>query len=327
MAQKYKVGSGSVARAGLQTAFGSAVTPDTLINMTSESLSVSYEYTDEGNLLASKTANQRDLNSVTVEGSISSILRPEFADWLFEATLGSKTSGGDYILAAPNAELPSSTITIGRGDIFKKYADCTVRSLTLSADARDYVKADIDLVGVTEESITSSQAGAVSAFTLPSYRCTRARLMYDEAGQAIEITSSDWESCPLNGKIDAEGVSITFDNGVEAAPATYCSGLYANQPLHGKRAVTLEINLPYGQEFETFKSAYYASEAAPNMALILGFTSADEEENITIYMPNVHITDASANVGGEGVISGSFSAEALSVGSAEPVVVSVNHKA
>lgn len=135
----YKVGAGSACQAAKQTEWGTSAVPTTLINMTSESLNVSVEKGDEGNLLLSKTANQRDLMSIKLEGSLSTILRPEFADWLFECAMGKKT-GNVYTLADPNSELPVSTLVLSRGGIVKTYADITIKSLKLSASAQDYVK-------------------------------------------------------------------------------------------------------------------------------------------------------------------------------------------
>ena len=83
-----RVGSGSVCQAAKQTTWGTPVTPDTLVNMTSESISVTVQKGDEGNLLASKTAAQRDLLAIVTEGGIDTVLRPDFADWLFECAMG-----------------------------------------------------------------------------------------------------------------------------------------------------------------------------------------------------------------------------------------------
>ena len=61
------------------------------------------------------------------------------------------------------------------------------------------------------------------------------------------------------------------------------------------------------------------------MAILLKFTTSNEDESIEIYLPNVNITSADGNVGGAGIIDTSFSGEALSVGNAEPITVTVNH--
>ena len=74
----YRVGSGSVCQAGLQSAWGTPATPDTLINMTGETIKVTVNKGDEGNLLAEKTRGQADVMSVKVDGGLSTILRPEF---------------------------------------------------------------------------------------------------------------------------------------------------------------------------------------------------------------------------------------------------------
>ena len=57
----HRTGIGSVCQAGLQNAWGTPATPDTLINMTGETIKVTVNKGDEGNLLAKKTRDQADV--------------------------------------------------------------------------------------------------------------------------------------------------------------------------------------------------------------------------------------------------------------------------
>lgn len=313
----FKVGSGSVCQAALQSTFGTSVTPDTLLNMTSESISVTYQKGDEANLIAKKTASAKDLLAVVTEGGISTILRPEFADWLFEAALG-EADDGVYTLADPNTDLPLSTIVMDRGGIVKTYPDVTIRSITIDAPAQDYVRADIDLVGTKEIAAGGTGAQTVQSlsFTKPSYRCTSAVLYYGAGGTAASS---------LVNTLCVEDVSFTIDNGVEDSPATYCSGLYNDRPVPGQRAVTVNFSIPYSDAVDTFRTSYYANDQSPNLAMKLVFTTADTAEKVEVYFPNLNLTDGGGNVGGPGIIDTSFSGEALSVGSAEPVTITVTH--
>lgn len=317
----YRVGTGSVCQAAKQSAWGTSATPDTLINMTSESINVTVEKGDEGNLLASKTANQRDLMSVKVDGSVSTVLRPEFADWLFEAALGavSGTTGAKvYALASPNTDLPVSTFVLSRGGIIKTYPDVTIKSVKISAAAQDYVKVDIDLAGVKELSAGEEGAKTVQSlsFSLPSYRCTQATLFYGDGGTS---------KSSLTQKLCVESCDITIDNGMEDSPATYCTGLYAGRPVMGLRNVTVDFSIPYSDAMDSFKKDYYLDEASPCVALKLTFTTSNADENIEVYLPYVNITSAGNSVGGPSIIESSFSGEALSKGSTEPITVTVNH--
>lgn len=320
---RYKVGAGSSCQAGLQSSFGTSVSPEYLVNMTSESLSVNVNKGDEGNLLASKTANQRDTISIGVEGGISTVLRPEFVDWALEATMGVENDGV-YTLADPNDDLPVSTVVLRRGDIVKTYPDLTVRSLTLSAAAQDYVKADFDFIGTKELSVGDSGAQTIQniSYSLPSYRCSHAKLIYGAGGTGLTIT--DWDACQVNA-LDIESCTITIDNGIEEAPATYCAGLYNGQPVKGLRSVNVEFSIPYSSSMDDFRKAYYVSENAPYVALKLGFTTNDTNESIEVYLPYVSITASNNPVGGSGIIEASFTGEALSIGSAEPITITVNH--
>ena len=308
-----KTGIGTIAQAGIQSVFGTSVVPAAKLNLSSESITVTQNKTDEGNLIPSKTANQRDLMSVDVGGGISLILRPEFADWLFLAALG-KGAEGVYTLADPGTELPVSTIVVNRGGVVKTYPDITISSISISAAAQDYVKVDLQLIGTKE--LNAGESGAQSiqsiSFTLPSYKCTSATLKYGPAGGAATTS------------LCVESTDISIDNAIEEAPATYCSGLYKGRPAHGLRNVEVSFQLPFSAETDAFRTQYYKTEDA-TLSLELKFTTSNTAEYITIELPNVSLNKADENVGGPGLIEASFTGEALSVGSDEPITVTVVH--
>ena len=312
-----KVGVGSVAQAGIQSAWGTPVVPDTKINMTSESVVAAVEKGDEANLIAKKTRNQADVLAFNVDGGISGILRPEMAEWLFEAALGKKVEQV-FTLAEPNANLPVSTFVISRGGVVKTYPDATIRSLTLSCPAQDYVRFDIDLIGTKElkPGDTGAQTVQSISFTLPSYKCVAAELFYGAA-------ETDPEE--LTQKLCVEDCSLTIDNGLEEAPATYCTGLYKGRPIPGLRVVSVDFNLPYSDTVEAFKQAYLMDEDGPTAALLLTFSNGNADENIQIYIPNLAVMSADSNVDGQGIIDSAVSGEALSIGDAEPITVTVSH--
>jgi len=313
----FKVGSGSVCQAAKQTTWGTPVAPSVLLNMTGESIRTQINKGEEGNLIAKKTAGQKDTLSIVVDGGIDTILRPEFADWLFEVALG-KAVNGVYTLADPNTQIPFSTVVMSRGGIVKSYPDMTVRSLTLQAPAQDYVRANIDFVGSKEIAAgeTGAQTPASLSFTLPSYRCTKATLLYGNGGTAASSLVS--ELC-------VENCNITIDNGVEDSPATYCSGLYNERPIPGLRSVTVSCDIPYSEALDTFRDTYFSDDTSPCVALKLTFTTADAGEKVEVYLPNVNLTAAGGNVSGPGIIDGSFEGEALSIGTAEPITITVTH--
>ena len=314
-----KTGIGSVCQAGIQSAWGTSVAPDSKINMTSESVAVSMEKGDEGNLLPKKTRDQADVIAVNVDGSISAILRPEFADWLFHAALGKKASNV-YTLADPNTDIPVSTFVMSRGGVVKTYPDVTITRLQLQCPAQDYVRVSFDVMGVKELSAGETGAQTIQnlSFTLPSYRCTDTELAYAAGGTAAASVTT---------KLCVEETDITIENGTEEAPATYCDGLYNGRPVIGLRTVNVDVNIPYSDAFESFKQSYLLDTDSPTVALKLTFTTNNPDEYIEVYLPNVSITAAPGNVDGQGIIEASFSGEALSIGSAEPITVTVNHDA
>ena len=236
-------------------------------------------------------------------------------------------------MADPNDDLPSAALKLTRGEQAFLFNGLTVSSLTLDCTAQDFVKADINVNGHDEfynPSVSDKPANTAEG----SYKCTQARLINATAGadDISDFTSFAWDTCPAGSVYDVSRAVLTIDNGLEDAPATYCSGLLSNQPSHGQRSVTLSCEVPYSDSFEAFRQAYYANEEAPNLALMLAFAtkktitgSGAPAEQVYIIIPNVSIDGADANVGGQGLINGNFTGTALSIGNTEPVKIIVRH--
>ena len=308
----FAVGTGTQCAFGKETAFGTKATMTDLVNLTSETLAAAVEKGDEGSLLASKTAMNRDLMSISVSGDVSFILRPEFAGHLFHFATGgvdSVTAGeGEYhkhqmVLCEPNADLPTFTVTVDRKVANKAYTGCTISNLTLTCAAGDYVSGSFSIMGYKEETGTTID---LPAYTIPSYRCTSATFAVGE--ETFDISSS----------------TFTLDNALVEAPQTYSSGLYSGQPQHGLRAVTIDFDIPYNTQVEELKEELLTTDATAEV--ILTFTSSDTNHKITLTMPNVSINSVSNNVSGTGLISASVSGEALSVGDEEPLIVEIQDK-
>ena len=314
-----KTGIGSVCQAGKQSVWGTSVAPDVKINMTSESIECSVEKGDEGNLLPKKTRDAADVIAINVDGSVSAILRPEFADWLFECALGKKDASDNiYTLADPNTDLPVSTIVISRGGRVKTYPDCTITRLSLQAPAQDYVRVSFDISGVKELGAGESGAQTVQdlSFTLPSYKCTGATLKYGNGGTA---------EGSLSQSMCVEEVDISIENSTEEAPATYCDTFYNGRPVLGLRTVAVDVDLPYDSSFDLFRRDKILAPSSPTVAIELKFTTSNADEYITVYMPNVSLTTGNGNVDGQGIIEASFSGEALHLEDEEPITVTVAH--
>lgn len=304
-------GTGTQLQIGKEASFGEAATPDTLVDLTSEGIKVTVEKGDEGSLLGSKTAMSRDLLAVTVEGSVSFILRPEFAGLILHAALGGEdacTQEGDSELYTHtiglcdvNGNLPSLTCVVDRKAATKRYTGCTVSALSLDFAAGDYVKGSMDIKGTKEENGETN--AALKGFSIPSYRCTNATFTLE--GTIYDISSA----------------SLKIDNALETAPRTYASGLYASQPQHGKRSVTISFEIPYSSEVENLKDSYLTSEE--NASVELTFSSPKAGHTVGISLSHVAISDVDANVSGTGILSATVSGEALSVGDDEPITITI----
>ena len=328
---KYMMGSGTKAVGKLTSALSNST-----IDLTSESLSETYNYQSPESLLASKTASSRDLQNITIEGSISALMRPESIDWMLEASLGKKgdfeaTEGlteahPGFMLASVNTDLPKSEIDIMRGTVGKVYKGLVARSVTMNFPAQEYATIDIDFVG--NEAVTDTNQISAPNFTKPAFRVNHSKLVFatkdssktfDEHEQEMLLKCLQ-DACG-EGYFDAENFNISIDNGVESAPSTFCTGLFAGDAIMGKRSVTCDFTLPYSSDVENFRKQFYAvnTEGAPDF--MLAFACVNGNEALSVFIPSAHVTSIPVNVGGEGIIETTISIEALSKIGEEPILI------
>ena len=309
----FYTGVGTNLQFGKEGTFGTPATATAMVNLTSESIVESYEKGDEGSLLASKTATDKDLLGVNVGGSISFVLRPEFAGLLFHGAMGgtdtvTEASEGFYNhtinLCAVNEDLPSLTFKMDRKAKNAIYAGCTISTLQLDCVAGDYVKGSFDIVGTSE---TNGTLDGVSTYTIPSYRCVGATCSYD--GQTFDVSSA----------------TIKIDNGLVEAPKTFSSGLYKGKPQHGKRTVTLDFEIPYSIDLDNQVIVWQTKGNIP-FSITLKATDGRSEYTLNINIPHVTLDSFSHSVGGTGLVTASGSGEALSKGSDEPITVVIKDK-
>ena len=331
---KYMVGSGTKAVGKL-----ALDTHNNTIDLTSESLSETYNYQSPESLLASKTVSSRDLQNITIEGSISALMRPESIDWMLEASLGKK---GDFdaaeglveahpgfMLAEVNADLPKSEIDIMRGTVGKVYKGLVARSVTMNFPAQEYATIDIDFVG--NEAVTDTSQISAPNFTKPAFRVNHSKLVFAARDSSKTVDEQEQEmllKCLADacgeGYFDAENFNISIDNGVESAPATFCTGLFAGDAIMGKRSVTCDFTLPYSSDVENFRKQFYAvnvanTEGAPDF--MLAFACVNGDEALSVFIPHAHVTSIPVNVGGEGLIETTISIEALDKIGEEPILI------
>lgn len=309
----FYTGVGTNLQFGKEGAFGTPATATAMVNLTSESIVESYEKGDEGSLLASKTATDKDLLGVSVGGSVSFVLRPEFAGLLFHGAMGgadavTEATDGFYNhtinLCAVNEDLPSLTFKMDRKAKNSIYAGCTISTLQLDCVAGDYVKGSFDIVGTYENTGTLD---SVSTYTIPSYRCVDATCSYD------------------NLTFDVSSVTIKIDNGLVDAPKTFSSGLYKGQPQHGKRTVTVDFEIPYSRDLDNQVVVWKTKGNIP-FTITLKANNHNDDYTITINLPHVTLDSYSHSVGGTGLVTASGSGEALSKGSDEPITVVIKDR-
>lgn len=310
----YNMGAGARLAIGKESAWGTAVADTMLINFISESLAPTAQKVEEENLLAGKAAAAYDLMGIKVAGDFTAILKPENAGFFFKAAMG----GTDVVvnnyggvtgqqqhtipLQTASGSNPSYTLIVDRKQAIKKYAGMKVDTMKVSAKAGDYVRVTLGWKGKDESSgsITTSTPPSLKAYKMIGGTVTA-------GGTALDVTSVD----------------LDIANGLDDGVQTNTSGLYMSEPVHGKRKVSVSIEMPYDTNSEAIRTTNLLAETLLSTVVIHlespSIIASTSKYRMDITLNNVAVLEASTNVSGVGLLTMSIKGEATAVSTTEPI--------
>lgn len=293
-------GNSVVFQIGKESTYGTVADPTNQLKISSESLKPVYNKIDEGLATGGRGAGLKATMGIGVEGSISTLMRPDTV-YLLAGVLGAEatptaTTGGEgyvhkftAIEAAENKHLPSWTCYVDRKVGQFSYSGCKINRLSLAASAGDYLKCDVDFVGQNEASgATMGDAEDAPVSTKKAYKFAQGKVYSGTGSSRVAIADIDSISLEINNNCDYQiQTTDTGDNYKEAEVGT--------------REISLSLSAIYASGSEALRNSYYKSDAT--LAVEIEFISdevldADENYSLKITLPCCQMSDADANMGG-----------------------------
>lgn len=289
-------GNSVVLQLGEETTYGTVVTPDAQVKISSESYKPAYNKAEEGLATGGRGSGKVQTMGISVDGGFSTLLRPDMGNilkWLCGVSASPVAEGDGYkhvftaIGTGLNDSLPSFSTVIDRKAGVFAYTGCKVNSASFSAASGDYVKLDVTVNAKNEATGTLNTSATPSS--LKAFRF---------AGGKVKINNTS--------VADVTNIKLDYNNNLSTGVQTTETGNYYLEPECGTRQITASLELIYSASAETIRSQLYKTD--DTFALVLEFTS-DEEiatgENykLTVAMPCCQCSDADANMGGLDTLS------------------------
>jgi hypothetical protein len=263
---------------------------------------------DEGLLTGGKLSGRVVTLGKKVEGSFSTLARPDDIGLLLLAAFGvedqtpNKVSGSTAVYehvftllgTETDDELPSLSAVIDRVESIFSYVGLKVNTLSFSAAPDDYLKIDVNVVG-RDEGIGTLTTGLSYSALIP-FKFSNATVVVD--GKTLEGTS----------------VKFELNNNLDSGSKTTLTGLYYMEPSPGAREVKCDIEVLYDADTDGIREDFLLTD--DEAAISINFESDQEAETgynyaLNFSIPAAQLTDASPTVSSADRIKMSLSFKAV----------------
>lgn len=289
-------------------------TSSNFVKISSESLKPVYNKISEGLATGSKGAGYMATMGSCVEGSISTLMRPNMGYFLAYA-LGAEDAVADGIhtikAAGVGTSLPSNQIFVRKiSGSYTYFTGCVINRLNLSAQAGDYLKLDADFVGKEEKTTTGSSTPSFSA--LRAFKFAQGKVYL--AGTEVA---------------DVKSVSLEYNNNLDYQTQTTSTGSFYKEPSPGVREINSNMDVVYSADAESLRASYYKTDAT--FSLKLEFISdevyaTNKPYKLTITIPCNQMSDSGANMSSPTEsLSQSMSISAVDNGSDEFITIELEN--
>ncbi len=298
---------------GKETTYGTSATPTKVVDVSSVSMKLALETSEDESLMISKTATSIDKTGEKYSGEVSFLFKPESHDLLLFAH-GAEDSAPEKIdgttgvykhtitLSDIGERLPSFTAVIDKGQAIKKYLGCKFSNYKLD------FKTDSAIKGSASINACDETTGTLETLPLPEKKA------YKVNNAIVKINGEEY-----NFVIDA---SYEIDEGFYQFPKTFGSGYKYPEPVQTKREVKLNFSAFYDATMEGLRENYF--KTGTTVSLEFTFLSPEPIEvgqfhKAVLSIPNFFIESCDADLAGKEAIKAEVSGKALLVGGVEPV--------
>lgn len=317
-------GQGAALQLGEESTWGTKVTPTVAINFTSEGFKPGIERKEEDSLIGGATASAMDIMRKSASFTWEQLARPENIGFVLAMALGEESdpeqiSGSSaykhtFTLLRPSltATLKKFTAVVNRHVHVKAYTGCKIDTMSIRAEAGDYMRISVSGKGRAEE-----DASVESGLSVPSLKAFRF------AGGKATFDSVDFG--------DVTNVQWDLSNNLDDGEQTLGSGYYSTEPEPQKRDVKVSLDTFFNQASDTVRSQKYLSENTVNVSLVFespdyADASKNQHYSIQIDMPLLVLDSCDPNIAGPGKIVMPMSGTATESASTQAVTVTLIDK-
>lgn len=304
---------------GVETTWGTAVTPTAEVAFNSEDLRLNLGYISEDALVGAKTQGQMDIGSEKVEGGFQFIAKPDdYFGIVLAAALGDETTAAqvdtstayDHVFVplagGTSSSLPKITAVIDRKTGVFQYSSCKINSLELTAQKGDYLRGTVAVIGYDEAS------GSLETLTAPTTKAFK----FSHGSITIDGTPYD----------EIEGVSFSYSNNLENDLQTLGSGANMAEIEPQAREITVSLDVLDSSDLSTMRDNKF--KAGSTADVVLTFESDEAIEagyfyTLTIDMPLCYVTEDNPTVSGPERLRHSVSLTATEDASNEAVTITL----
>jgi len=303
-------GSGLKVQYGIENTYGTKATPTHQILVSSEGFKLNLGKKDEGLLTGGKMTGRVATMSRKVEGSLSALARPDDVGFFLKGLFGVEGTPAQvgttdaynhtFTPISATGTLPSYTFTIDRVVKGFAYTGCKINTMSFNADAEDYLKLDINVIGKDEESGTT---GSLTPSALKAFRFANAQIKVN------------------NQVLDATNIKFEYNNNLSQLQTT-ATGLYLTAPEQGARDVKISADVLYNSTSDSIRDSYFLTDAV--VEVVINFVNgeiADDDVpySLSFTIPFAQVEDASPTISGADIIKYTLSMRATEGSGQEPV--------
>jgi hypothetical protein len=280
-----------VGKEGAST-YGTAAKMTHQIKIASEDFKFTPTKKQEGVLTGNIGAGYFQSMGIRTENSLSFLARPDDLGLFLKAAFGvegtvATANGVSTHTFRPLGNgltdyLPSLTFSFDKKTGIFIYTGCKINSLSFSCAQEDFLNIDLDIFGKDE--IYGSILGVIVPSILKPFTFNGGKV-YLAGSEMADITS----------------VNFSYNNNLENAIQTTSTGLYYKEPQPNTREITLDIEMLYSTEAETWRRNWFKTDDV--FSVRLEFTHVEKigttttPYKLTIEVPANQCTECSMAVG------------------------------